>query len=68
MTLADYMCQEKMEKDSTDASIQRFEDYIEKRRGKLITATRNNTDNTRINRIKVTGKQKMGRKTTLWTF
>ena len=44
--------------DSVDASMQRLEDYMKKRRGKLITATRNNTDNTNINRIKMTGKQK----------
>ena len=32
--------------DSVDASIQRLEDYIEKHEGGLITAIRNNTDNT----------------------
>ena len=36
--------------DSVDASIQRLEDYIEKRGGRLITATRSNTDNTRISK------------------
>ena len=30
--------------DSVDASIQRFEDYIEKHKGGLIIATRNNTN------------------------
>ena len=40
-----------------DASIQRLKDYTEKRRGRLFTATRNNTDNTRINRITVTRKK-----------
>ena len=35
-----------------------LEDYIEKRRERLITTTRNNTDNTRINRTKITRKQK----------
>ena len=35
--------------DSVDASIQ-LEDYIEKRRGRLITATRNITDDTRTSR------------------
>ena len=30
--------------DSFDASIQRFDDYIEKRGRKMIAATRNNTD------------------------
>ena len=44
--------------DSVDASIQRFEDYIEKNRERLITATRNNTDNVRINRTKITRKWK----------
>ena len=33
--------------DSVDTSIQRLEDYIEKRWGRLIIATRNNTDDTR---------------------
>ena len=32
--------------DSVDASIQRLKDYIEKKEGRLITGTRNNTDNT----------------------
>ena len=35
--------------DSVDASIQRLEDYIQKRGGGLITVTRNNTDNMRTN-------------------
>ena len=43
---------------TTDESIQRFEDYIEKRGGKLITATRNNPDNTRTSRTTITRKQK----------
>ncbi len=43
---------------SIDALIQRLEDYIEKRRGRLITATKNNTDNTRNNRTEITRKQK----------
>ena len=42
--------------DSVDASILRLEDYIEKRRGGLITATRNNTDNTRGNRTGIVRK------------
>ena len=37
--------------DSVDASIQRLEDFIESRRGRLILGTRNNTDNTKINRM-----------------
>ena len=44
--------------DSIDASIQRLEDYIEKRKERLITVTRNNTDNTRTNRTTITRKQK----------
>ena len=38
--------------------MQRIEDYIEKHGGRLITATRNNSDNTRINWTKITKKQK----------
>ena len=34
---------------SIEASIQRLEEYIEKLGERLITATRNNTDNTRTN-------------------
>ena len=44
--------------DSVDASIQRLEDYIEKRERRLITATRNNTDNMRTNKTTITRKQK----------
>ena len=44
--------------DSVDASIQRLEDYIEKHEGGLITAIRNNTDNTIDNRMTKTRKQK----------
>ena len=43
--------------DCVDASIQRLEDYIEKRGG-LITATRNDTDNTKTNKTTITRKQK----------
>ena len=43
-------------KESVDASIQRFEDNIEKGIGRLITVIRNNIDDTRINRTKITGK------------
>ena len=32
--------------DSVDVSIERIEDYMEKRWGRLITATNNNTDDT----------------------
>ena len=44
--------------DSVDASIQRLEDYIEKHEGGLITAIRNDTDNTIDNRMTITRKQK----------
>ena len=43
--------------DSVDASKQRLEDYIEKHEGGLITANRNDTDNTKTNRMKITRKQ-----------
>ena len=43
--------------DSVDASIQRLEDYIQKHEGRLITATRNDTNNTMENRI-IIWKQK----------
>ena len=43
--------------DSVDASIQ-FEDYITKNQEMLITATRNNLNNTVINRTKIACKQK----------
>ena len=42
--------------DSVDASIQRLENYTENRGGRLIIATRNDIDNTRINRTKITRK------------
>ena len=48
--------------DSVDTSIQRLEDYIEKREERLITATISNTGNTRTNRTTITRKQKMRRK------
>ena len=41
-----------------DASIRQLEDYIKKRRGRQMTRTRNNTDNTSINWTKITRKQK----------
>ena len=44
--------------DSVNASIWWLEDYIEKLGGRLITATWNNTDNTRINRTTITRKLK----------
>ena len=50
--------------DSVDAFIQRLEDYIEKYERGLITAIRNDTDNTIDDRIKTTTKKKW-EKTTL---
>ena len=43
-------------KDSVDASIQRLEDYIEKHERGLITAIRNNADNTMDNRMIIARK------------
>ena len=44
--------------DSVDALLQQLEDYIEKKNGgRLITATRNNTDNTWTNRMEIIRKQ-----------
>ena len=51
--------------DSVDASIQRLEDYIEKHEGGLITAIRNDTDNTMDNRM--TTRKQNGKKK-LWAF
>ena len=44
--------------DSVDTSIQRLENNIEKHEGRLITAIRNDTDNTMNNRMTITRKQK----------
>ena len=44
--------------DSVDVSIQRLEDYIEKHEGGLITAIRNDSDNTTDNRMIIIRKQK----------
>ena len=44
--------------DSVHASIQRLEDYIEKHERGLITAIRNDTDNTIHDRMTITRKQK----------
>ena len=43
---------------NVDASIQWLEDYIQKYDGGLITAIKNDTDNTMDNRMKITRKQK----------
>ena len=47
--------------DRVSASIKRLKDYIEKRRS-LITSTRNNSDDTRSNRMEISRKQKWGGK------
>ena len=58
------MHQEKKEEEDflalkiVDASIQRLEDDIEKHEGGLIIATKNDTDNTVVNRRTITRKQK----------
>ena len=44
--------------DSVDTLIQQLEDYIEKHEGGLITAIRNDTDNTMDNRMTITRIQK----------
>ena len=44
--------------DIVDVIIERLKDYIEKPEWGLITATRNNTDNTKTNRMTITRKQK----------
>ena len=44
--------------DSADASIQLLEDYTQKRKDRLITATKNNTDNTSTNWTTISRKQK----------
>ena len=51
--------------DSVEASIQRLEEYTEKHERGLITASRNDTDNTIDDRMTTTWKQKW-EKTTLW--
>ena len=53
--------------DSVDVSIQRHEDYIKTYRGRQITASRNNTDHTSINRTKYS-ESKNRKKTTVWYF
>ena len=44
--------------DHVDTSTQRLKDYMEKRKGRLITATGNNTDDTKISKPEITRKQK----------
>ena len=40
--------------DSIDVSIIRLEDYLKKSKERLITTTRNNSNDTRINRTEIT--------------
>ena len=56
MTLTDTMCQEKEEEEDLPSNQHKTsaEDYINKRGERLISATRNNTDNTSINKAKIT--------------
>ena len=44
--------------DSDEATMQRLKDYINKHGGRLITVTRDNTNNAKINIINMTRKQK----------
>ena len=53
-----YMSRKEGGRGLASTSIQRLEDYIQKRGGRLMTASRNNTDNTRTNRKTITKKQK----------
>ena len=57
------MCQEGKRgldsiEDSKDASIQGLKDYIKKSKERLITVTRNRTENIKINGKTITRKQK----------
>ena len=64
MTLTEYVSRKERGRglvrieNSINVSIHGIEDYKEKRRGRLITAIRNNTGDTRISRTTVTRKQK----------
>ena len=51
--------------DTGDRSIQRLEDYIEKHERELITAIRNDIDNTIDDRMTITRKQKWGEKNSM---
>ena len=80
MTLTDYMCQEERERereserergrklacieDSVDTSIQQLEDYT----GKLITAPKDNKEDTRTSGMAITRKQKWEEKQFYWRF
>ena len=67
MTLTDYVSRRDGGRElfsieeSVDASIQRLEDYTEMHGERLITATRNNTNDTRISRT-TTSENKSGKK------
>ena len=54
--------------DSVDILMKRLEDYIENQEGGLITNTRNDTDNTKTNRMTITRKEKWEKNPTLWEF
>ena len=53
---------------SMNASISGLEDNIKKSKEGLITAVNISTDNIKINRTTITGKQKWEGKTTVWIF
>ena len=52
--------------DSVDTSISRLEDYMKKSKEIFVTSTRNNTNNTRINRKLISRKQKSEEKQLLY--
>ena len=54
--------------DNTDTSVQRYEDYIEKPAGRLITVTQNDTENRKTNIMTITRKQKLEEKQLYWRF
>ena len=59
MTLTDYMCQEEREEEDLPAlKTQRLENYTENHGGRLITATRVNTNDTWTRGTTITRKQK----------
>ena len=53
---------------SIDTSIQRLEDSIELHEGRLIIATRTDTDNTKTDRMTITRKQKWEEKISMGIF
>ena len=54
--------------DRVDLSIRELEDNIKKSKERLIMATRNSTDDIKINRTTIVWKKELGRKTTVWIF